>query len=114
MPEETKKVLERLANRPDVFVAIVSGRTVADVKAKVGINGEFRRLDVFSDDLFPNDKSLTKPNMHDHCKPYQVLKPFHALRFYPDPDLRDSRKAVGRKCVCQKKSSCLDRHTTIA
>ena len=63
MPEETKKVLERLANRPDVFVAIVSGRTVADVKAKVGINGEFRRLDVFSDDLFPNDKSLTKPNM---------------------------------------------------
>ena len=40
MPEETKKVLERLANRPDVFVAIVSGRSVADVKSKVGIDGE--------------------------------------------------------------------------
>ncbi len=37
---ETKKVLERLANRPDVFIAIVSGRSVADVKSKVGIEGE--------------------------------------------------------------------------
>ena len=39
LPPETKKVLERLANRPDVFIAIVSGRSVEDVKKKVGIEG---------------------------------------------------------------------------
>jgi hypothetical protein len=39
-PPETKKVLERLAHRPDVFIAIVSGRSVADVKSKVGIEGQ--------------------------------------------------------------------------
>ena len=37
LPPETKKVLERLAQRPDVFIAIVSGRGVDDVKSKVGI-----------------------------------------------------------------------------
>ncbi|XP_059085685.1 uncharacterized protein LOC131882533 isoform X3 [Tigriopus californicus] len=39
MPTETKKVLERLANHPDVFIAIVSGRSVNNVKEMVGING---------------------------------------------------------------------------
>ncbi|XP_065223860.1 uncharacterized protein Tps1 isoform X2 [Planococcus citri] len=39
LPNETKCVLERLANTPDVFVAIVSGRNVNDVKEKVGIEG---------------------------------------------------------------------------
>jgi trehalose 6-phosphate synthase/phosphatase len=50
MPPETKEVLERLANRPDVFVAIVSGRGVQDVRSKVGIEGEadhdFRNRDI--------------------------------------------------------------------
>lgn len=36
LPLETKSVLERLANTPEVFVAIVSGRNVEDVKEKVG------------------------------------------------------------------------------
>ena len=39
LPSETKKVLERLANRPDVFIAIISGRSVENVKEKVGIEG---------------------------------------------------------------------------
>ncbi len=43
-PPETKKVLERLAHRPDVFIAIVSGRSVADVKSKVGIEGQLTIL----------------------------------------------------------------------
>ena len=38
LPSETKKVLERLSKRPDVFIAIVSGRGVEDVKQKVGID----------------------------------------------------------------------------
>ena len=39
IPPETKSVLERLANMPDVFVAIVSGRSVNNVKEMVGIEG---------------------------------------------------------------------------
>ena len=31
LPPETKKVLERLANRPDVFISIISGRSVESV-----------------------------------------------------------------------------------
>jgi trehalose 6-phosphate synthase/phosphatase len=31
--------LERLANHPDVFIAIVSGRNLQDVKDMVGIDG---------------------------------------------------------------------------
>ena len=39
IPPETKAVLERLSNRPDVFIAIVSGRSQSDVKEMVGIEG---------------------------------------------------------------------------
>ena len=40
IPTETKKILERLANRRDVFVAIISGRSVANVIEMVGIGGK--------------------------------------------------------------------------
>jgi len=39
IPEETKKVLERLANMPDVFVGVISGRSVNNVREMVGIEG---------------------------------------------------------------------------
>ncbi|XP_046388620.1 alpha,alpha-trehalose-phosphate synthase [UDP-forming] [Ischnura elegans] len=39
LPKETKDVLEKLAKTPDVYVAIVSGRNVNNVKAMVGIEG---------------------------------------------------------------------------
>ena len=39
MPPETKMVLERLSNHPDVFIAIISGRSQANVKEMVGIDG---------------------------------------------------------------------------
>ncbi len=39
IPPETKKVLERLAKNPDVFIAIISGRSVDNVKKMVGIEG---------------------------------------------------------------------------
>ena len=41
IPDETKKVLERLARHPEVFVAIVSGRSVKNVKEMVGIEGRY-------------------------------------------------------------------------
>lgn len=40
IPAETKSVLERLAQRPDVYVAIISGRSVDNVKKMVGIEGK--------------------------------------------------------------------------
>ena len=39
IPPETKKILERLANMSDVFIAIISGRSVNNVKEMVGIEG---------------------------------------------------------------------------
>jgi trehalose 6-phosphate synthase/phosphatase len=39
IPAKTKKVLENLANMHNVFVAIVSGRGVNNVKDMVGIKG---------------------------------------------------------------------------
>ncbi|XP_027214152.2 uncharacterized protein [Penaeus vannamei] len=39
MPEETRRVLERLAHMPDVNVAIISGRSVENVKSMIGIEG---------------------------------------------------------------------------
>uniref|UniRef100_A0A7M5XCU2 Trehalose-6-phosphate synthase n=1 Tax=Clytia hemisphaerica TaxID=252671 RepID=A0A7M5XCU2_9CNID len=39
IPTETKRVLERLSNHPDVFIAVISGRSVDDVKSMVGIEG---------------------------------------------------------------------------
>lgn len=39
MPQETKNVLQRLSNHSDVFVAIISGRSVDNVKQMVGIDG---------------------------------------------------------------------------
>ncbi|XP_046407165.1 alpha,alpha-trehalose-phosphate synthase [UDP-forming]-like [Ischnura elegans] len=39
MPLETKRVLERLANMPDVNIAIISGRSLENVIKMVGIDG---------------------------------------------------------------------------
>uniref|UniRef100_A0A6A7FPD3 Alpha,alpha-trehalose-phosphate synthase [UDP-forming]-like n=2 Tax=Hirondellea gigas TaxID=1518452 RepID=A0A6A7FPD3_9CRUS len=39
LPPETKKVLQRLANMPDVNIAIISGRSLENVKQMVGIEG---------------------------------------------------------------------------
>ncbi|XP_060530231.1 uncharacterized protein LOC132704325 isoform X2 [Cylas formicarius] len=39
IPAETKNILQRLSNMSDVYIAIVSGRNVDNVKAMVGIDG---------------------------------------------------------------------------
>ena len=39
LPDETKAVLERLANMPEVFMGIITGRSIPDIKEKVGIQG---------------------------------------------------------------------------
>ena len=39
LPDETKAVLERLSKLPDVFMGIITGRSIPDIKQKVGIPG---------------------------------------------------------------------------
>lgn len=39
LPLETKNVLQRLSNMSDVYIAIISGRNVNNVKSMVGIDG---------------------------------------------------------------------------
>lgn len=39
LPKETKNVLQRLSNISDVYIAIISGRGVENVKNMVGIEG---------------------------------------------------------------------------
>lgn len=39
LPPETKGVIQRLSNHSDVFVAVISGRNVENVKKMVGIDG---------------------------------------------------------------------------
>lgn len=39
LPQETKNVLQRLSNINDVYIAIISGRGVENVKNMVGIEG---------------------------------------------------------------------------
>lgn len=39
LPQGTRQALERLRTRPDVDLAIVSGRALADVRSQVGIQG---------------------------------------------------------------------------
>nr|ALE32749.1 trehalose-6-phosphate synthase 1 [Blattella germanica] len=38
MPEETKRVLERLSNMPDVNIAVISGRSLENVRKMVGLD----------------------------------------------------------------------------
>lgn len=39
LPQETKNVLQRLSNLSDVYIAVISGRGVENVKDMVGIEG---------------------------------------------------------------------------
>lgn len=39
LPQETKNVLQRLSNISDVYIAVISGRGVENVKDMVGIEG---------------------------------------------------------------------------
>ena len=39
LPQETKKVLERLSNMPDLNIVIISGREMEDLRRKVGVEG---------------------------------------------------------------------------
>ena len=37
LPEETRAVLQRLADMPEVFIAVITGRSIPDIKMKVNI-----------------------------------------------------------------------------
>ena len=39
LPVEAKQILEKLSKRSNIFIAVISGRSVENVKQMVGING---------------------------------------------------------------------------
>ena len=39
IPVETKEILEKLSKHSNIFIAVISGRSVENVKQMVGING---------------------------------------------------------------------------
>ncbi|XP_076037355.1 uncharacterized protein LOC143022854 [Oratosquilla oratoria] len=72
MPQETRRVLERLANMPDVNVAIISGRSLENVKSMVGIEGITYAGNHGFEILHPDGTKFVHPVPHDY--EIQLLK----------------------------------------
>ena len=61
LPAETKSVLERLSVMPDVFVAVISGRSVTNVQDMVGIPGITYAGNHGLDIIHPDGTRFTHP-----------------------------------------------------
>ncbi|XP_050440309.1 uncharacterized protein LOC126845603 isoform X2 [Adelges cooleyi] len=61
LPVETKNVLQTLAKMPNVYIAIISGRGLDDVKNKVGIDGLTYAGNSGLEILFPNGTNYVHP-----------------------------------------------------
>lgn len=66
MPVETRRVLERLAHMPDVNIAIISGRSMENVKAMVGIEGITYAGNHGFEILHPDGTMFSHPVPHDY------------------------------------------------
>uniref|UniRef100_A0A2P2HXG2 Alpha,alpha-trehalose-phosphate synthase (UDP-forming)-like n=1 Tax=Hirondellea gigas TaxID=1518452 RepID=A0A2P2HXG2_9CRUS len=97
LPTETKKVLERLSNMPDVNIAIISGRSLDNVKEMVGIEG------------------ITYAGNHG----FEILHPDGTMFVHPVPPeyqekLRKLRDTLSEICVngasVEDKGPCLSFH----
>ena len=81
IPPETKKILERLANMPDVFIAVISGRSVNNVKAMVDIEGITYAGNHGLEIIHPDGtKVWTYLNGICNKQPYFSVHPSHAYR----------------------------------
>lgn len=66
LPSETKKVLERLARIPDVHLAIISGRSLENVKKMVGIEGITYAGNHGLEIIHPDGTKFTPAIPHDY------------------------------------------------
>ncbi|KAK7078119.1 alpha,alpha-trehalose-phosphate synthase (UDP-forming) [Halocaridina rubra] len=74
MPAETRHVLERLSHMPDVNVAIISGRSLENVKSMVGIEGITYAGSHGFEILHPDGTMFMHPIPHDYEVQLEVLK----------------------------------------
>jgi len=65
LPTHTKMILERLASRPEVFLAIISGRHVDNVREKVNLAGITYAGSHGLDIIFPDTSRYTHPIPED-------------------------------------------------
>ena len=61
IPNETKRVLQRLANCPDMYIALISGRGVANVRSMVGIDNITYAGNHGLEILHPDGTTFTHP-----------------------------------------------------
>ncbi|XP_076037361.1 uncharacterized protein LOC143022862 [Oratosquilla oratoria] len=74
MPEETRRVLERLSNMSDVNVAIISARSLENVKAMVGIEGITYAGNHGFEILHPDGTKFVHPVPHDYELQLAILR----------------------------------------
>lgn len=74
MPPETRRVLERLAHMPDVNIAIISGRSMADVRSMVNIEGITYAGNHGFEILHPDGTMFMHPVPHEYEVKLETLK----------------------------------------
>ena len=74
IPEETKRILERLSQMPDVNVAIISGRSRENVKKMVGIEGITYAGNHGIDITLSNGIEFSYPIPEDYKVKLEILK----------------------------------------
>ena len=74
LPPETKKVLERLSNMPDVNVVIISGREMEDLRRKVGVEGISYAANHGLNILHPDGHGYHHKIPEDYVKRLRALK----------------------------------------
>ncbi|XP_068221141.1 uncharacterized protein Tps1 [Palaemon carinicauda] len=74
MPSETRHVLEKLAHMPDVNVAIISGRSLQNVKSMVGIEGITYAGSHGFEILHPDGTLFMHPIPHEYEVQLETLK----------------------------------------
>ncbi|KAK3849556.1 hypothetical protein Pcinc_043695 [Petrolisthes cinctipes] len=74
MPPETKRVLERLSHMPDVNIAIISGRSLENVRSMVGIEGLTYAGNHGFEIVHPDGTMFLHPVPHEFEKQLEILK----------------------------------------
>ncbi|CAL4094394.1 unnamed protein product [Meganyctiphanes norvegica] len=74
MPEDTRRLLERLSHMKDVNVAIISGRSLENVKSMVGIQGITYAGNHGMDILHPDGNTFKHPVPKEYEDQLEILK----------------------------------------
>jgi len=74
LPRETKQVLERLSHMPDVDIAIISGRSLENVKKMVGIEGITYAGNHGFEILHTDGSMFVHPVPHDYIRQLNILR----------------------------------------